>query len=805
MIREQDFINLCLKAYPLHPLTLLALPHVFRRLAQNERSVFAFLSSHEPYSFQEFLSTHRLPDRIRIPDLFNYLTANFEGRLYTSSRARMMTEALERLNNSVRYTEIEADVLKTIAFLNWLGDIEYLAAKEERIISALRSPEHSDEEIRSALQSLKIRSIIVFRRYNNTYAIWQGSDVDIEERMQQAQERLTGAFSLADTVQEYLPPRSVIARRHSYTCGTQRFFELRYVDTLNLSRISLDVNPQASGIVFLCLPASEGETKEFISWFERDLSERTNILVGIANRTTRITELAFELRCLYWVSENTPELRDDPVARRELRTRIGAIDSLIRLELDKSLALYRLSDSKACSWYWRTGQVETRDGENLSHLLSMICDVNYPSSPKLKNELLNRRLLSSQASAARRNLLEGMLSHADQPLLGFQGYPPERSMYASLLLKDNLHQRQSNRWVLVPPAPHDPLNIYPAWQVIEEYVFQQPPTPRPIADLFKLLSAPPYGLTDGVLPVILCLFSIIFQNEITLYREGTLLPEPGIPDWEVLLRRPELYMISGCRVVGTRAAILQRLGRGLGTQPQVMAVVRTLIRQMRSLPEHAWRTNRLSDEVLAFRRAIEVAHSPEQLLFHDLPTALGLQPFEGEEIDIAYIDEFFKKLNQALTTLSTITPQRRDEARDLLLEKCGLPTGSLGWQKLVELSIALAPTVNQPTLQPMLKRAAEAADTLAGVESVLALISNRPLRTWSDYELDRFPEQAQHYGKLFQAELAGSPIALRLSPEEQIRSQQIARELQEHLSKRYKEDRRLLLAALRKLLDENQL
>ena len=69
----------------------------------------------------------------------------------------------------------------------------------------------------------------------------------------------------------------------------------------------------------------------------------------------------------------------------------------------------------------------------LSHLLSAICDDLYAGSPIVWNELINRQKLSSQGAAARRNLIEAMLTHEDQPQLGIEGFPPERSMYESLL------------------------------------------------------------------------------------------------------------------------------------------------------------------------------------------------------------------------------------------------------------------------------------------------------------------------------------------------------------------------------------
>ena len=46
-----DFINL----YPLHPLTACTLPILCNRYAQNDRSLFTFLTSYEPHSFTSFL------------------------------------------------------------------------------------------------------------------------------------------------------------------------------------------------------------------------------------------------------------------------------------------------------------------------------------------------------------------------------------------------------------------------------------------------------------------------------------------------------------------------------------------------------------------------------------------------------------------------------------------------------------------------------------------------------------------------------------------------------------------------------
>ena len=123
----------------------------------------------------------------------------------------------------------------------------------------------------------------------------------------------------------------------------------------------------------------------------------------------------------------------------------------------------------------------------MSTLLSAVCDELYPQGPLIRNELINRRVLSSQGAAARRNLIEAMLKRGEQRQLGIVGFPPERSMYESILRAGGLHRSAGDRWVFVPPPADDPLRLRPAWEVIEAYLFAQPPQPRPVEVLFEQL------------------------------------------------------------------------------------------------------------------------------------------------------------------------------------------------------------------------------------------------------------------------------------------------------------------------------
>ena len=57
--------------------------------------------------------------------------------------------------------------------------------RDARLQAALNGRGHRGE-IDEAVQSLTRRSVVVFRRHTGSYALWEGSDVDIDDRLQAA-------------------------------------------------------------------------------------------------------------------------------------------------------------------------------------------------------------------------------------------------------------------------------------------------------------------------------------------------------------------------------------------------------------------------------------------------------------------------------------------------------------------------------------------------------------------------------------------------------------------------------------------
>lgn len=100
---EQALTSALTATWPLNPVTALLLGPVSRqRFAQNERSVFGFLSSAEPAGFQEHLNTTESDETYGPDRLWDYLASNFGMALASSGDGSRFSLAFEQLNEPVR-------------------------------------------------------------------------------------------------------------------------------------------------------------------------------------------------------------------------------------------------------------------------------------------------------------------------------------------------------------------------------------------------------------------------------------------------------------------------------------------------------------------------------------------------------------------------------------------------------------------------------------------------------------------------------------------------------------------------------
>jgi hypothetical protein len=498
---------------PLHPITALLLWPIFRgKLAQNERSLFAFLTGMEPFGFQEFLSltawSGEQPPFYRVDQLYDYVITVLGSMTYTGDRAHRWAE----IDHAI--CRIPADgpplsqaIVKVVGLVGLYGAAIGLKASEEIISIAL----DTSEDVSAALSYLEHSSILLFRRFEGAYGLWEGSDIDVDKCFEEAR-RHVGQGNISVRLKGAMPLRPLVARAHHIKTGTLRYFSVDVIDGAeqNLRQAFDSAARSADGQVIYVLTSHLEDRRSLIELARMLTDEgfaKSNLnILAFPKPIVGLEEALFEVEAWRWVMENVQALQGDVVGRREVKVRLLEAEKRLEGTVGRIFGLGGERFDPATSEWVQGGNIHhPQSPKGFSRWLSDLCDAIFNRAPSLHNELINRDRLSSAAAKARRNLLEAMLTREREPDLGFKGTPAEVSIYRTLLSASGFHRFRDGQLGFGEPGGEWSF----VWHEIHQFLKTTRTSRRSIKDLFSVLKRPPLGFRDGPLPILLCVVLLV--------------------------------------------------------------------------------------------------------------------------------------------------------------------------------------------------------------------------------------------------------------------------------------------------------
>lgn len=746
---EHEFTQLLKDCLPLHPTVALLIGPIFRRFAQNERSLFAFLSSNEPNGLQDFLANRHYDGNslpmFSLAALYDYLDTTQGNKLYTSSNSKKWIEIETTITQLTGPTEMTVKLIKTIGLLSIVNEpIPNLKASEQLLRYALDdNTAEFATEFEDALTTLKNRSIVIYRTYNGTYALWEGSDIDIEAKLREAAAHVDTKTALATDLSRYMQTRPLVARRHLYQTGTLRYFTVRYTDFENFDADLTEPLDDADGLILYALPANEHEITQLIEKASNiDIEDRRKVLIAIPHSIGFLDDAASHLVSLHWIADNTPELEGDAVARRELSMQRKQAEQYMSYQLT---TIFSGDSGDACIWYCNGETVDINSQRIRNAHLSKICDTVFHKTPLIRNELINRRKISGAATNARRKLIQAMLENSTQRNLNIKGYPPEMSIYRSLLWSPGIHRQVSGIWGFHPPNADDKNRIGHTWKAIEKFLAACERKRQPIEKLYQNLMESPYGVRNGPLPILLCATILHYKTEIALYENGSFVADLSTPVFERLLKAPEQFELKRFRLAGIRADLFARflkmLNQPVETEnPDLLTIVTPLMRFIAQLPKYTQTTQTLSDSAKNLRDIVQKANEPDELLFRQLPEAFGFPSFGTEETDSKVISDFFNTLQDALSELGSAYEQLLNSLERMLADAFTLK--STAEELRAELGARAEPLL-EVAIETQLKGflinlCNEGHDFTSWIEALATFLAKKPPASWIDTDTAQF-------------------------------------------------------------------
>ena len=725
--------------WPLHPVVACLLgPVSRRRFGQNQRTIFGFLNSAEPHGFQDFLRRAEDHALYRPDQLWDYLRANLEPSILASPdghRWALAVEALERCE-SIGGDERHIKLLKTVAVVDLFKERSGLRPSFALLSSCF--PETSDSALRKTLDQLDSWSFTLFKKFLDAYAIYAGSDFDIDEAVRSELVEVDAVdFLVLKTIGGLQP---ILAKRHYHETGALRWFEVNLASLQDIEELAAHYQPVngAIGQFLLGLP-TEGENEEQASQLCRQAvrhSENWDIVGGVSKRSWSIMTLVRELVALECVRNSRAELAGDPVARREIAARAAALQGQLETELHKAF-----DDAQ---WFRKHHSPKDYQYAALNSLASDLADRRFDKCPKLHNELLNRQKPSSNAVAARNALLRRMVLNEGARRLGIEGYPAEGGLLASILEATGLYAQDGQAWRFGPPPVDDPCRLKPMWEAAARFARTRA-NKRTIAvsKIYDLWRSRPFGVKDGLMPVLAVAFILSHRNDIAIYRDGIFRSRIDDVDVEYLAKDPStiqlrwMYLSDAAhRLLSGMAEIVHALDKtNTLVHLEPIDVARGLVAIYEKLPPWTKRTMRLSANAVRVRDLFKRARDPNQFLFDDIPTVIGQRGAHAAEHEL---QRAVTRVREGVEELVHAYPSMLYRLRELMIAE--LQVLDLSPQSLAELR-GRAANIRQLTgdfhLEAFVGRISQFDGTDEGFEGIASLAVSKPPRDWVDPDLDR--------------------------------------------------------------------
>jgi hypothetical protein len=749
-IKDDFTLNLLEEVYPLHPIAALVLPTLCTRYAQNDRSLFTFLTSAEPYSFRKFLEETAVVDCsqekgeeplpvLKLDRVYDYFIEAVGMGLASRPNLQRWVEIQNLIDDAKRKDTDTLRVLKAIGILNLVTTTGAVMATRT-LVSLAMCDSFSDTTFghwQQVIESLIQKGIVNHRRQQDELRIWEGSDfnVDLELTKYLEQER----SSLVNLLSAIRPLTPLVAQRHSYKTGTLRYFERRYLDSLEDLKKLRGASNGGDGLVGYWV--DEASPTDVPS----TAADGTPLIVLRAAKLDLLRSRAREFAALKKIQTSASQLQTDGVARKEVRYRLVQAEQL----LDETLSqAFDVADPKSCCWI--QGKQETISHvTDLNGKLSDVCDEVYSQGIILWNELINRRELTSQGAKARRELIEAMLETSEQERLGLQGYGPEVSMYFSVLEKTRIHRSEDGDWGFFPP--HEDSGVLTGWQGIEKFCLLAKHKQQTLDNLYKQLEAPPIGVKRGVIPVLLAAVLLYHIDDVGVYKDGTFIPVLGAEHFELLVKDPSRFAVKYFEVVGVRSQVFKELEAILRSpnsqmppgirNTTLLTVVRPLFQFVKKLPAYTKKTKRLSSEALAVLQTLQQAPEPDELLFTALPQACKLPPIGTDKADDSTTAKTLrKKLVQALREIQTAYDELLRECQNLLHDAFAVRSSEAKLREdlRVRSHHLMGQSIERILHSFTVAAAEETAADKEWLEALVMIVADKPAESWTDEDVTKF-------------------------------------------------------------------
>lgn len=469
--------------FPLNPYTVYSLIGLSEKIAQNERTLFTFLTDDDANSLKSFIKNQNNFNKLfNIDKIYDYFKP-----ILKKETDQYIKEIWIKSENAINKCKDknEIRIIKAIAIVYMLNETEIFIADDYTIKNSLNL---CDNEFNSALNSLIEKSILKRKKITDELDFATIYNREITREIKRLSDSDFYDINIKDTLNEIIPLTYSLPRRYNEEYKITRFFANTFMEEkeiLSLKRFNmLFEDIYCDGIIINLIRESRNiyDLKKYFRSINSD-----NVILRVPKNIfpKSIVSLLRDYKAIQYLLKKFED-------KDEISNELSLIEKETIEVIKEQINIY-FSKENIQEYLYRDNT--DKKVNNISAYLSNICFTIYSKTPIINNEMINKRDLSAPIRKARNIVIETILNN-NKSLI------KSKTSAEATIYKAIVEKKESLK---------DTLNI------INKFIAESENDKISFERLYKKLESKPYSIRKGIIPILVAMSLYNYSEIIVIY------------------------------------------------------------------------------------------------------------------------------------------------------------------------------------------------------------------------------------------------------------------------------------------------
>lgn len=494
---KNDFANTILKGcYPLNPVASYLLLNISEKVAQNERTLFTFISNDEPHSMARFVDEHSEDQEWSIgADLiYDYFEALFKKEVINEFVHNIWLSAEYVLDKCKSQDQIK--VVKALAIILIVNKEDEIPADDKYLSLCVNA-----DDCNQAINELVENQLIYKKSATGSYVFKTRAGSELKSEIKKQRELKGDNVNYSKTLLDVTGKYYVIPRKYNTLYRMTRYFANEFMsveDFLNISSASALLNDEDGKVITLY--SFVGVKQEQINKHFEELAE-PRLVVVCPKQGIKLQKQLRDFKIIQELKENQTFTNNNEILKKELPLLLDDLTT----ELEQELAMVYEESQDTRVLYFDGSKIKNAKFGNEEIAVNECCENVYYRTAIINNEMVNRTIIgTAQTKKARVNIIQAIIDHCDDTDF-YLGSNQEATVYRSLFCQTGIDKgKQSDALTEILGK-------------INDYIDSCSDKKTSIKPLINALTSAPYGMRKGIIPLYVAYVMSNRREDIIVY------------------------------------------------------------------------------------------------------------------------------------------------------------------------------------------------------------------------------------------------------------------------------------------------